>query len=97
MLRALIAISVIGYISSLIGLFLVESLSTVLYLQLYLTLVYMPFFIVFGWALYLASFLFIAPIPNIKINLIAFGINSIVFIGWLGVIMVHFSIFMPHA
>lgn len=97
MLKVLVLLSILSYAISASSLFYVENKVVTEYVQFYLAIAYSPFFVVFAWAVYLASFLFRSPKEQLKSCLIAFSVNAVVFFGWLIVLIIHFSIFMPHA
>ncbi|MCA0894965.1 hypothetical protein [Microbulbifer agarilyticus] len=57
---------------------------------------YLPFIVIASWAGFLAYRHFSDATFEVKGSLIAFGVNSIIFLGWLGVLLVQFSVFAPH-
>lgn len=95
--RIFIVASAFAYVASSVSIFF---LGTEFYWErtrLILMIAYLPFLVTASWAGYLAYRHLARTFFEVKENLIIFGVNSVVFLGWLGVLLVQFSVFAPHA
>ncbi|MBB3166891.1 hypothetical protein [Simiduia aestuariiviva] len=95
-IRKFIALSGLSYLVSFIAIVQTGPELSLRLNQLFLAISYLPFLVVLAWAVFLGMAYFASNLPSPKQALIAFGINAVVFVGWLSVLLVHFSIFRPH-
>ena len=96
MLRTLVILAIITYASSAVGFTRLISIAPEGNINLLLAITYSPFLVTFMWAICIAFTFFIKQASPIKPLLIGFGVNSVVFLGWLGVLLAQFSVFVPH-
>lgn len=94
-IRILIILSIVSYLVSFAAIATAGAAFSRTIDQLLLVVSYLPFFVILIWASLIGLNYFNHVIP-VKNSLIAFGVNSVVFIGWVTVMLVHFSIFRPH-
>ena len=94
-IRILIILSIVSYVVSFAAIASTGSEFSLSINQLLLSISYLPFFVVLIWASLIGLNYSKRFIP-VKDSLIAFGVHSVVFIGWIAVMLVHFSIFRPH-
>lgn len=65
--------------------------------QTLLVISYAPFLVTLAWAFSLGWSYFGGNVLPARAVLLAFSMHALVFIGWLVIMLVHFSIFRPHA
>ena len=95
--RLFIVALVFSYFASAICLLLLGTETYWENSRIVLMIAYLPFWSTVSWGGYLAYHHLVRRAPEIRENLVAFGVNSVIFLGWVGVLLVQFSVFAPHA